>query len=63
LNPEEIWRLIETADNFLKFGDDARARHRARARYREALEQAETAGIDALADQARRRLEDLDRRT
>jgi hypothetical protein len=44
-----------------KFGDDPRARGRARTRYRQALEQAEAAGIDALAVQARRRLEDLDR--
>lgn len=57
--PEEIWHLLQTADNFLKYGEDERAVSRARARYEEALAAAEEAGIDALVKQARLRLEDL----
>jgi hypothetical protein len=57
---EEIWHLLETADNFLKYGSDRRAIERARKRYGEALAAAEGAGIDALAQQARRRLAELD---
>jgi hypothetical protein len=60
MTPEEIWHLIQTADNFLKYGDDARAIARARKRYGEALAAAEAAGAAGLADQARLRLKDLD---
>lgn len=59
--PDEIWRLLTTADNFLKLGADERAVARARRRYGEALAAAEEAGIAALAEQARRRLADLER--
>lgn len=59
--PEEIWHLIETADNFLKYGSDQRAIERARKRYGEALAAAEEAGIPELAEQAKRRLTELDK--
>lgn len=59
-SPEEIWHLVETADNFLKYGSDQRAIERARKRYKQALAAAEAAGIEALADQAKRRLAELD---
>lgn len=62
---ERIFELLETADNFVKYaapGREDRAAARARKRYRRALELAEQAGEDALVDQARLRLDDLDRR-
>lgn len=58
-SPEEIWHLLETADNFLKYGSDQRSIERARKRYAEALSAAREAGIEALAEQAERRLEEL----
>lgn len=61
VTPEEIWHLLETADNFLKYGADQRAIERARKRYHEALAAAEEAGITSLVDQAKRRIEDLGR--
>lgn len=60
-SPEEIWHLLETADNFLKYGSDTRAIERARKRYGEALTAAEEAGIDSLAEQAKRRLAELEK--
>lgn len=60
MTPEEIWHLLETADNFLKYGADERAIERARKRYGEALAAAEKAGIPQLVEQAKRRLADLD---
>lgn len=59
VTPEEIWHLIQTADNFLKYGKDERAVARARERYQQALSEAEKAGIPALVEQAKKRLEDL----
>lgn len=61
MSPEQIWHLLETADNFLKYGSDERSVERARKRYAEALEAAEAAGIDSLAEQARRRIADLEK--
>lgn len=61
VTPEEIFHLLETADNFLKYGADQRAIDRARKRYGEALAAAEEAGIGPLVEQAKRRLEDLDK--
>lgn len=60
-SPEDIWHLLETADNFLKYGSDRRAIERARKRYGEALAAAEEAGISGLVEQAQRRLSELDR--
>lgn len=61
MKPEEIWHLLETADNFLKYGAGESAIERARKRYGEALAAAEEAGAEDLIDQARRRLADLER--
>lgn len=60
LTSEQIWHLIEVADNFLKHGDDHRSVGRARKRLQEAVGAAERAGLSALANQARKRLDDLD---
>ncbi|MCA1839062.1 MAG: hypothetical protein ABR507_04275 [Actinomycetota bacterium] len=54
-----IWHMLLTADNFLKFGADARAIERARKRYGEALAAAEGIGDAALVEQAKRRIDDL----
>lgn len=59
------FRLLETADNFIKYGRHARAgrsAERARKRYEEAAALAEAAGDEDMLRQARLRLEDLDRR-
>lgn len=61
---DSIFRLIETADNFVKYakpGGQTRARERATARYREARELAVAAGADELVRIATLRLADLDR--
>lgn len=52
--------MLQTADNFLKYGDDARAIARAKQRYEEALVAAEEAGNESLIKQARLRLADLE---
>jgi DMSO/TMAO reductase YedYZ molybdopterin-dependent catalytic subunit len=62
---ERIFDLLEKADNFVKYaptGREDRAAERARKRYRRALELAEAAGDHEMADQARVRLDDLERR-
>lgn len=61
MTPEEVWRLIQTADNFLKYGDDERARQRARKRFLEALAAANEIGSEPLMQQIKVRLADLDR--
>ncbi|MGH2698111.1 MAG: sulfite oxidase-like oxidoreductase [Actinomycetota bacterium] len=61
----EIFRLIETADNFVKYaapGKEARAEKRARRRYEKAERLAEQAGAEELVEQVRLRLADLERR-
>lgn len=63
---EKIFRLIETADNFVKYaaaGREARAEARARKRYLKAQRLAERSGDDELVGQVRLRLADLDRRS
>ena len=60
-----IFRLLETADNFVKYappGRRARADERARARYERALELAERKRDEELIEQVRLRMSDLDRR-
>ena len=62
---EKIFRLIETADNFVKYaapGKEARAEATATKRYLRARRLAEQAGDEELVDQVRLRLEDLQRR-
>jgi DMSO/TMAO reductase YedYZ molybdopterin-dependent catalytic subunit len=59
------FRLIETADNFVKYaapGKEARAAARARRRYEKAGQLAEQSGDDELAEQVRLRIADLERR-
>ena len=63
---ERIFRLIESADNFVKYaatGKEARADARARKRYLKAQRLAEQSGDDELVDQVRLRLQDLERRS
>lgn len=63
---EKIFRLIETADNFVKYaapGREARAEARARKRYLKAQRLAEQSRDDELVDQVRLRLADLERRS
>lgn len=60
-----IFRLIETADNFVKYakpGGEARAAERARKRYQRAYELASVSGDDAMLEQARIRIHDLEAR-
>lgn len=60
-----IFRLIETADNFIKYarpGTEARAAARARVRYQKAAHMALAAGDEEMVAQVALRLEDLDRR-
>lgn len=62
---ERIFKLIETADNFVKYaapGREQRGAERARKRYMKASRLAEAAGDQELLEQLRLRLEDLDRR-
>jgi hypothetical protein len=62
VEPDEIWRTIVKADEALKYATDDKAdrrRQQAVERLREALAQAEAIGNDALARQARTRLQDL----
>ncbi len=59
------FRLIETADNFVKYagpGREARAAGKARKRYERAEKLARDAGDDQLIEQIRLRVADLDRR-
>jgi DMSO/TMAO reductase YedYZ molybdopterin-dependent catalytic subunit len=61
-----IFRLIETADNFVKYaapGKEARAAARARKRYEKAGRLAEQSQDDELRQQVRLRLADLERRS
>jgi DMSO/TMAO reductase YedYZ molybdopterin-dependent catalytic subunit len=64
MDPEtvRIFRLIETADNFVKYaspGREEQAAERARARYERALELAGLKGDQGLIEQIRLRLDDL----
>jgi DMSO/TMAO reductase YedYZ molybdopterin-dependent catalytic subunit len=62
---EQIFHLIETADNFVKYADagaEDRAAERARKRYQEAAQLAERAGDSYMIDQVRLRVADLERR-
>ena len=62
MEPDEIWRTIVKADEALKYAtaDKAdRRRQQAVERLHEALREAEAIHNDPLAQQARRRLEDL----
>ena len=62
---EQIFHLIETADNFVKYaeaGKEDRAAQRARERYEEAARLAERAGDSYMIDQVKLRLTDLERR-
>ncbi|MFN2593606.1 MAG: sulfite oxidase-like oxidoreductase [Actinomycetota bacterium] len=62
---ERIFKLIETADNFVKYagpGREQRGADRARKRYMKAARLAEGAKDDELLGQIKLRLEDLDRR-
>ena len=62
MEPDEIWQTIVKADEALKYATVDRADRRRRQaveRLREALREAEAIGNDPLAQQARRRLEDL----
>lgn len=62
---ERIFKLIETADNFVKYagpGREPRAAERARKRYMKAARLAEGAGDEDLLSQVQLRLEDLERR-
>ena len=63
---EKIFRLIETADNFVKYaspGKESRADSRARKRYLKAQRLAEQSGDDELIEQVQLRLADLERRS
>jgi pilus assembly protein TadC len=62
VEPDEIWQSIVKADEALKYATDDRAgrrRQQAVERLRRALREAEAIGSASLAEQARRRLEDL----
>ena len=63
MEPGDIWKLILKADERLKYsagGTDPRRREQAAGLLLEALSEAEAAGEEALAQQARARLADLD---
>jgi DMSO/TMAO reductase YedYZ molybdopterin-dependent catalytic subunit len=65
LDRARVFRLLETADNFVKYatpGHEGRAADRARARYESALELAQNNGDAALVEQVRLRIDDLGRR-
>jgi hypothetical protein len=62
VEPDEIWQTIVKADEALKYATQDRAdrrRQQAVERLREALRAAEAIQNTGLADQARRRLDDL----
>jgi DMSO/TMAO reductase YedYZ molybdopterin-dependent catalytic subunit len=61
---ERIFKLLETADNFVKYagpGREERGAERARKRYEKAVKLAVKAGEAELVEQAKLRLADLDR--
>jgi hypothetical protein len=67
-DPGEVWDLIRRADEFVKYSpnrDPAAARAQARRQLERAAEAAsaltDPAARDALTEQVRRRLQDLDR--
>jgi hypothetical protein len=67
-DPGEVWDLIRRADEFVKYSpnrDPATARAQARRQLERAAEAAsaltDPAARDALTEQVRRRLQDLDR--
>jgi hypothetical protein len=63
MEPADIWQLIVKADERLKYaagGAHAMRREQAAGFLLEALTEAEAAGDEALAGQARSRLADLD---
>jgi DMSO/TMAO reductase YedYZ molybdopterin-dependent catalytic subunit len=65
LDRVRVFRLLETADNFVKYaapGHERRAAERARTRYESALEIARNHGDAALVEQVRLRIDDLERR-
>jgi hypothetical protein len=62
MDPGEIWQIIIKADDLLKYATEDKTavrREQAAALLRDALEAAETAGNEQLAEQARTRLADL----
>jgi hypothetical protein len=62
VEPDEIWQTIVKADEALKYATAEKAdrrRQQAIERLRTALREAETIGNEPLAQQARRRLDDL----
>jgi DMSO/TMAO reductase YedYZ molybdopterin-dependent catalytic subunit len=62
---ERIFKLLETADNFVKYaapGREQRAADRARKRYERAAKLAEAAHDSQMVEQVKLRLADLDRR-
>ena len=63
MQANEIWESIVKADELLKYATEERSaqrREKAKQLLKEALSQAEAASNDALAEQARTRLRDLD---
>jgi hypothetical protein len=63
MQPDEIFQLIITADERLKYATDQRAasrREQAKALLQQALEAAQEIGNAPLAEQAQRRLSDLE---
>jgi len=63
MQANEIWESIVKADELLKYATEERSaqrREKAKQLLKEALLQAEAASNDALAEQARTRLRDLD---
>ena len=62
MEPDEIWQTIVKADEALKYATAERAdrrRQQAVGRLQDALREAEAIGNESLAQQARRRLDDL----
>ena len=63
MQANEIWESIVKADELLKYATEERSaqrREKAKQLLKDALLQAEAASNDALAEQARTRLRDLD---
>jgi hypothetical protein len=62
MEPDEIWQTIVKADEVLKYATAEKAdrrRQQAIERLQEALREAESIGNEPLAQQARKRLDDL----
>lgn len=66
--PQDVWRLVERADEFVKYAqnrDPAKAYAQARATLRRAADEAERledrAAAESISGQIARRLDDLDR--